>query len=445
MQSEEKMSRNRYGSSPIYGKKKVQDIENRSQYERSAAQPIVLPAPPLQADTAPSYVGTDPAQQAAPVQTLQQALPAEPAYRQQQLMEQYAQQQPVFMQPSNLSAPVSRPMVKKKRGWLLAILTFALPLLFLLYFIVFLNDYSWGWIFGSLFLLAIFIFIPLMWILKAFSRNARTNLSAIYGALTIVVSLCLVLGFVNANDDNISTGTNTPYNQNAQNNASYTDQYNTNTTITQTASTPGPTESSTGVSTAAETLQLFISYWQNTQYEACVNLCRPDWRNRQQNPQKTLFSKLGDCTPISHTIEKADGTEADSSRTVTVLIKVRNQLMEETYKRYEVLMLKLNNTWYVDPDSLSGITVSTEELVKSDIIHLTTPPITATPKPTANPQMVLYYNPDGGKYYHKDKKCYALDSKNQKLLQPFYYYELNNSPYKSLKCCTKCGAPSRPQ
>ena len=74
--------------------------------------------------------------------------------------------------------------------------------------------------------------------------------------------------------------------------------------------------------------------------------------------------------------------------------------------------------------------------------------MTNTPPPTAisaTPDTVLYYNPDGGSYYHAVAECkLSTDPKYLPFKGSFKYSEINNEPYKNLKPCAACGAPTRP-
>ena len=73
-----------------------------------------------------------------------------------------------------------------------------------------------------------------------------------------------------------------------------------------------------------------------------------------------------------------------------------------------------------------------------------TPSPAPTPTPTINPKTVLYYNTDGGSYYHADKNCPRVSDKFLPLKGSFKYSELNDTKYKKLEPCDRCGAPARP-
>jgi hypothetical protein len=54
----------------------------------------------------------------------------------------------------------------------------------------------------------------------------------------------------------------------------------------------------------------------------------------------------------------------------------------------------------------------------------------------------LYYNPDGGQYYHSDQNCPSVKDKYLPL-SPFTYGELGNDPYTKLTPCASCNPPKR--
>ena len=55
--------------------------------------------------------------------------------------------------------------------------------------------------------------------------------------------------------------------------------------------------------------------------------------------------------------------------------------------------------------------------------------------PVPDPDTVLYYNPDGGAYYHKAEKCYCA---TKITFQPFLYSQLEEAPYSKLQPCPWC-------
>lgn len=61
-----------------------------------------------------------------------------------------------------------------------------------------------------------------------------------------------------------------------------------------------------------------------------------------------------------------------------------------------------------------------------------------------NLDMPLYYNENGGNYYHTTDMCSAVGADYLPLTGKLIYEELSVGKFKSLKCCTTCSAPVRP-
>lgn len=79
---------------------------------------------------------------------------------------------------------------------------------------------------------------------------------------------------------------------------------------------------------------------------------------------------------------------------------------------------------------------------------------TLTPQPFVKPKrlshdgidldMILYYNENGGSFYHTSEYCTAVDFKYLPLTGTLIYEDLSTGKYKLLQRCTTCGAPTRP-
>lgn len=427
--------RNRYSSAPMDSSSKVNMLlKHKNNKQQAPAAENNVPVSP--SSYAPSSVSdfAQPVNQTVFQPSVSSTDYVEPAYRQQNTFANNQFQNTEASVNGNTAQAKQHKNAKRKKPsqiiWLQAALTFAVPLLFVLSLIM-----ADQYLLGLAFIGIAVILVALMWILKAFTANARKTLTTIYIALIIVAGVCTYMHAVSPATDN-NTNNNTGIF--AQNSPS-ANPVSTSSAVS--ADTTPPIIVSSG-NAAKQQLETFIGYWMLTQYENCLYLCRPEWVNNQANAKVTLFNKLGDFKPISYTIENIEGSETDSSRTVKVLILGNNMQNQEVYYRYTVLMLKINNTWYVDPDSLNGIIITNEDLAKTGI-SVTTPKPTPSPKPTTDPNTTLYYNPDGGVYYHITKKCSSMNTTNQKKLQPFSYLQVNNDPYKNLSPCPKCGAPQR--
>ena len=170
-----------------------------------------------------------------------------------------------------------------------------------------------------------------------------------------------------------------------------------------------------------------------------LNLCMPSWRDKQTNARTTLFQMLMNRTPGKIEPQSTRGTDADTTRKVVVVAEMNrnNGKPSEIYKM-TIMMVKENNEWYVDPQSLLSYETET-----TPDPHLTPEPtITETPVDTAN--TVLYYNPNGGEYYHRDPNCRNVNPKFLPLQGTFYFSQINDEPYREMKRCNVCGAPIRP-
>ena len=105
---------------------------------------------------------------------------------------------------------------------------------------------------------------------------------------------------------------------------------------------------------------------------------------------------------------------------------------------FDVLMLKEDGVWYVDPRSLKSNVKETT----TQAAYNTTP--TQPVASTGTPDTVLYYNPDGGSYYHADANCSKIDKRYLPLQGQFLYSQINESFYKDLQQCVWCSSPKRP-
>ena len=102
-------------------------------------------------------------------------------------------------------------------------------------------------------------------------------------------------------------------------------------------------------------------------------------------------------------------------------------------------MKKENGEWYIDPTSF-----------KSYLPTPTQPPVQevnetqdqGTAEGAIDPKLTLYYNPDGGSFYHAVDNCTTVNKKYYPL-QGFYYEALNTSPYDKLQPCGTCKPPNR--
>ena len=190
-------------------------------------------------------------------------------------------------------------------------------------------------------------------------------------------------------------------------------------------------------SAAAERLREFFINWNLNDLDGMMTLCAPSWQEREEQPKTALFALLRNRTPIDMTAESFIGDPAEGFVHVVVVSRMdRHNGMEPAVYRLELEMVKEDDgLWYLNPRSLV-----TEEI---GIVYADT-----TPEPTPTPEgltdgTLLYYQPEGGLYYHLDPNCRRVNQRFLPLEDCFTWAEVNDEAYRSLKPCEICGAPER--
>ncbi len=469
-------NRSRYSTAPTYGMQK-RPVPKKLEQASGPAFPPVGPAPqgPYTQPTMPGYAqpgGMMP--QAATYPPPQPAYAAQPAgfagqpgyaprqpsfqppVRQaasptQQPMPYYPQQQPYPQQPVPQEYAVrTRPLKGKGDSWLQILLLAVLPILFVLTLLV--SASLWKYAFIGLGALA----LTAMWMQRAFVPSARATLTLVYGALILVSIVSLITG-ATPRDTTTSTRGNGANSANAQNQQPNTApssnpqgmvQMGGSNTPVLPETTPEPAPESGEDSPAWQRLQQFMNYWSINNLDNMLTLAAPSWKSAQGKPDNALFMIMANRIASEPIFEKISATEADSSRTITMTATIDKRNSRDPVKiRFQVLMLKENNDWYVDPQSLQSNdkVEETTQGTGTNSGDVTTSTATATPKITATPapKTKLYYNDDGGTYYHVDPKCPKVNPKYLPMVS-FYYKDLNNTKFKNLLPCPSCHAPSRP-
>jgi len=278
--------------------------------------------------------------------------------------------------------------------------------------------------------------MALFWIKPMIESNKRLCYSIVFGLLIIVTAISLATAGGKTSDPQ------KPGREQAD--VTVPGQSAQNTAGTQPAGvtpTPGvtytPEPDMDGVLT--ERLRMFFSYWAANRQDDMLTLCSPSWVSKQENPKTALFALMATRTPKEFDVESISGTPNDTSRTVTVnSLMDRNNGKDPVRYRMGIIMDKESDgQWYVNPKSLQTF----ENADTPD------PNVTNTPAPTETPatypNTVLYYNPSGGEFYHRDQNCKRIADKFLPLQGHFTYSQINDEPYNKLKPCAICGAPSR--
>lgn len=468
-------NRSRYSTAPTYGMQRRPAPKKQEQVSGPAFPPAG-PAPqgPYAQPMMPGY--------AKPNGMMQQAAvypPQQPAYAAQAAafapQPGYAPRQPGFQPPvRQAAAPMQQPVpyipqqqpyppqpvpqeyaVRSKSlkgdSWLQILLLAVLPILFVLTLLV--SAPLWKYAFIGLGALA----LVAMWMQRAFVPSARATLTLVYGALILVSIVSLITG-ATPRDTTTSTrgsGANAANAQNQQNNTAPTNnpqgivQTNGGSTPVLPQTTPEPAPESGEDSPAWQRLSQFMNYWNINNLENMLTLVAPSWKSAQPKPDNALFLIQANRIPQDYQFEKISDSETDSSRTITMTATIDKRNSRPPVKiRFQVLMLKENNEWYVDPESIKSyapVEETTTEDTGANNEDGSTANATATPEvsSTPAPKTKLYYNDDGGTFYHADPECKQVNEKYLPLTT-LYYKDLNNTKFKNLRPCPYCHAPDRP-
>ena len=302
-----------------------------------------------------------------------------------------------------------------------------LPVLFLLG--VLLPNQVLCWIF----LAAAAATVAAMWLRDLVDGNLRLVSTMIAGVLAIVALVVAINGPGRPQQTQNDAG-RTPTNQ------SGSAMGGSMTWEDVATPSPSPTQDPFAESgAAAEALQSFFYFWHVNNDESMLALTAPSWRNEQEDPLKALFTIRANRTPSDDAqIVSISGDEADDTRTAKVKVTISRNISGRSSEvlSFNVVLLKEDGVWYIDPRSLTSnevisTTKGTNEMPTQPVLH------------TAQAATVLYYNPDGGSYYHIDPNCGKINARYLPLKGQFLYSQLNDAPYSELDNCTYCGAPLR--
>lgn len=309
----------------------------------------------------------------------------------------------------------------------------------------------WGFVIVSL------ASIGLMYIMKAFVPNARRVLGVIHTAMIAVVLFAILVSGPLQNDNR---------NQVPDNRQSIFSD-NTSASIismneNQASQQEQPAENPGAASLAQQKLDLFMAAWARKDYTEMVSASAPNWVNQfetQKEAETDIFHRSYIRTPVRYQVMDVSGNDTDQTRTITMeAMMSRNDGQEPQLYKFQILMIRANNEWYVDPVSISSPQLMQQASAQVDqgqqalaeegpqqpldagtTAQVAVPQVNATPSDT-----VLYYNDDGGEYYHLDPNCSSIGSKYKPLKATFYYRDVSSETFKNLKTCPHCSAPKRP-
>ena len=309
-----------------------------------------------------------------------------------------------------------------------------LPILFILSMVFAWTAVKWIVLVGAV------ASIAAMWIRELVTPNARLVLSLLLASAAVV---CLVSALATNAADNQNPA---QPNQSGQMQQGSTSGNNLDVNLTATDTpNPAPTPTATPVDDSEECyaqLHSFFTLWKNNAISQMVNLTAPSWRSSIKGgtdavTQKLFGEVLTNRTPVSWDFTAITGTSNDIARMVTVraVINKNNTLGESVYL-WKVRMVKEDGVWYVDPATLQS---NEQESTATPTNALATQPVLNT----SHPDLLIYYNPEGGTYYHIDPNCESLNPKYRPLSGVIKWSQIEDDPYDKLEQCKRCGAPLR--
>lgn len=309
-----------------------------------------------------------------------------------------------------------------------------LPILFILSMVFAWTAVKWIVLVGAV------ASIAAMWLRELVTPNARLVLSLLLASAAVV---CLVSALAtNAADNQNPAQPNQPGQM--QQGSTSGNNLDVNLTATDTPN-PAPTPTATPVDDSEECyaqLHSFFTLWKNNAISQMVNLTAPSWRSSIKGgtdavTQKLFGEVLTNRTPVRWDFTAITGTSNDIARMVTVraVINKNNTLGESVYL-WKVRMVKEDGVWYVDPATLQS---NEQESTATPTNALATQPVLNT----SHPDLLIYYNPEGGTYYHIDPNCESLNPKYRPLSGVIKWSQIEDDPYDKLEQCKRCGAPLR--
>ena len=309
-----------------------------------------------------------------------------------------------------------------------------LPILFILSMVFAWTAVKWIVLVGAV------ASIAALWLRELVTPNARLVLSLLLASAAVV---CLVSALAtNASDNQNPAQPNQPGQM--QQGSTSGNNLDVNLTATDTPN-PAPTPTATPVDDSEECyaqLHSFFTLWKNNAISQMVNLTAPSWRSSIKGgtdavTQKLFGEVLTNRTPVSWDFTAITGTSNDIARMVTVraVINKNNTLGESVYL-WKVRMVKEDGVWYVDPATLQS---NEQESTATPTNALATQPVLNT----SHPDLLIYYNPEGGTYYHIDPNCESLNPKYRPLSGVIKWSQIEDAPYDKLEQCKRCGAPLR--
>lgn len=183
----------------------------------------------------------------------------------------------------------------------------------------------------------------------------------------------------------------------------------------------------------------FFVYWSDNNPVEMLTLCDSGWKSAFENPQTELERILAGRTPLDFvigTVDKVAGEGPDNLPYYLVTgFSHLGQNDGTAYEQYRIRLLvrkEADGLWYINPSGLENCEITEEEISAETMSE------SGDDAGTVAMNTVLYYQPTGGEYYHRDPNCRMVNSKYLPLQGIFLYSELEEEPYCNLKPCQIC-------
>ena len=183
---------------------------------------------------------------------------------------------------------------------------------------------------------------------------------------------------------------------------------------------------------AGERVTAFFCDWYQNRFDDMLALCASGWKAKAENPGLELAGILANRTALNMEIIAMSGEPDDTVRTVFVISTVdRNNGTGPSQYFFQIVMEKeADGLWYIHPE---GLQANGQPEPQADPVSESA----EEPRDTSGITM-LFYSPEGGRYYHADRNCKTIHEQYLPLMGSFTYAELEDEPYKDLQPCSVC-------
>jgi hypothetical protein len=347
---------------------------------------------------------------------------------------------PPKQEPAKAPGQISGTIAASPRSFiaLQVMLVAVLPLVFIISLLAKDTRLYWGFTAASL------LCLGMMAVMKAFVPNARRVLTVIHAAMIAVSLFAILVTAPPVNDSLLQQPPDLASIFSEDSSASIVDMAQAFET-----GQPDGSSNSNSASLAQQKLEQFMSAWGSKDYASMVAYSAPNWVDQfedQREAETSIFHLTAIRTPLDYQVIDVSGSDSDQTRTITMQASIsKNDGREPQKYNFQILMIRANNEWYVDPNSISSSQV-VQQAGQVNQTQQAAPLVEATVQPSSSAvrsDTVLFYNQDGGQYYHLDANCASVADRYKPLTAMFYFRDVSNDTFKNLIPCPVCKAPAR--